>query len=114
LDTSEIVERLKPLDINSDYMEHSHTDHIVDAHVKGTHQQKRHLYRVVKAGQLVHQGKWFTRGQIQQKFPHLMGNSTQWRPLFIQVDISIHPPIPTRSHTNFILAVSVFILVDVF
>jgi hypothetical protein len=54
-------------------MEHESTDHIMDTQVKGTHQQKFHLYRVVKAGQLLHQGKWLTRGQIQQKFPHLMG-----------------------------------------
>jgi hypothetical protein len=31
------------------------------------------LYRVIKEGQLLHQGKWLTRGQIQQKFSHLMG-----------------------------------------
>jgi hypothetical protein len=31
------------------------------------------LYRVVKAGHLLYQGKWLTRGQIQQKNPHLMG-----------------------------------------
>jgi hypothetical protein len=30
--------------------------------------------------------------------------------LLIQVDVGGHPPIPTRSHTYFILAVSIFIL----
>jgi hypothetical protein len=45
----------------------------MDTQVKGTHQQKLQRYRVVKAGQLLHQGKWLTQGQIQQKFPHLMG-----------------------------------------
>jgi hypothetical protein len=54
-------------------MEHASTDHIVDTQVKGTHKQKLHLYRVVKMRQLLHQGKWLTQGQIQQKFPHLMG-----------------------------------------
>jgi hypothetical protein len=54
-------------------MEQASTDQIVDTQVKGTHQQRIHLYRVVKAGQLLHQGKWLTWGQIQQKFPHLMG-----------------------------------------
>jgi hypothetical protein len=54
-------------------MEHASTDHIMDTQVKGTRQQKLQLYRVVKVGQLLHQGKWLTRGQIQQKFPHLMG-----------------------------------------
>jgi hypothetical protein len=45
----------------------------VDTHIKGTQQQRIQLYRVVKAGKLLHQGKWLTQGQIQQKFPHLMG-----------------------------------------
>ena len=45
----------------------------MDTQVKGTRQQKIQLYRVVKAGQLLHQGKWLTKGQVQQKFPHLMG-----------------------------------------
>jgi hypothetical protein len=45
----------------------------MDTQVKGTLHQRIQLYQVVKAGQLLHQGKWFTRGQIQQKFPHLMG-----------------------------------------
>ena len=48
-------------------------DHIVDTQVKGTRQQRIHLYWVVKAGQLLHQGTWLTQGQIQQKFPYLMG-----------------------------------------
>jgi hypothetical protein len=54
-------------------MEKSSTDHIMDTQVKGTRQQRIHLYWVVKAGQLLHQGKWLTQGQIQQKFPHMMG-----------------------------------------
>jgi hypothetical protein len=33
------------------------TDHIVDTQVKGTHQQRIHVFRVVKAGQILHQGK---------------------------------------------------------
>jgi hypothetical protein len=45
----------------------------MNTQIKGTRQQRIHLYRVVKAGQLMHQGKWLTRGQIQQKFIHLMG-----------------------------------------
>ena len=47
--------------------------HIMDTRVKGTRQQKIQLYRMVKAGELLHQGKWITKGQVQQKFPHLMG-----------------------------------------
>jgi hypothetical protein len=73
LDTSEIAKQLTPTELNPDYMEHASTDHIMDTQVKGTHQQKLQLYHVVKVGQLLHQGKWLTQGQIQQKFPHLMG-----------------------------------------
>ena len=54
-------------------MEHASIDHIVDTQVKGTRQQRIQIYRVVKAGLLLHQGKGLTRGQIQYNFPHLMG-----------------------------------------
>ena len=46
---------------------------IMDKQVKGTHQQKIQLFRIVKTWPLLHQGKWLTRSQVQQKFPHLMG-----------------------------------------
>jgi hypothetical protein len=54
-------------------MEHVAIDNIMYNHIKGTHQQMIQLYWVVKAGKLLHQAKWLTRGQVQQKFPHLMG-----------------------------------------
>ena len=54
-------------------MEQETIDHIMDTQVKGTRQQKIQLYRVVKAGQLLQQGKWLTKGQVQQKFSYLMG-----------------------------------------
>jgi hypothetical protein len=73
LDTSKIEEQLTPTKLNPDCMEHASTNQIMDTQVKATSQQRIQLYRVVKARQLLHQGKWFTRGQIQQKFPHLMG-----------------------------------------
>jgi hypothetical protein len=73
LDTFEITKQLTPTELNPDCMEQASTDQIVDTHVKGTHQQRIQLYRVVKAGKLLHQGKWLTWGQIQQKFPHLIG-----------------------------------------
>jgi len=53
-------------------MEHATTDRIMDTQIKNTHQQNIQLYEVVKFGQLLHKGKWFTRDQVQQKFPHLM------------------------------------------
>jgi hypothetical protein len=73
LDTLEIVEHLTPTDLNPDCMQHASNDHIVDTQVKGTRKQRIQLYRVIKVGQLLHQGKWLTQGQIQQKVPHLMG-----------------------------------------
>jgi hypothetical protein len=44
----------------------------VEKQIKVTHQQRIQLYQVVKLGKFLHQGKWLTQGQIQQKFPHLM------------------------------------------
>ena len=54
-------------------MEQETIDQIMDIDVKGSLQHKIQLYRVVKARQLLHQGKWLTKIQVQQKFPHLMG-----------------------------------------
>jgi hypothetical protein len=68
LDTSEIVEQLTPTELNPDYMEQASTDHIVDTQVKGTRQQQIQLYRVVKAGKLLHQGKWLTRAKSSRSF----------------------------------------------
>jgi hypothetical protein len=73
LDTYEIAEKLTPTELNPNCMKQASTDQIVDTQFKGTHQHWIHLYRVVKVGQLLHQGNWLTRGQIQQNFTHLMG-----------------------------------------
>jgi hypothetical protein len=54
---------------------HSQNDghaEVINWMIKHTRKQRIPLYRVVKAGQLLHQGKWLTRDQVQQKFPHLM------------------------------------------
>ena len=72
LDTSDIAEQLTSTELKPNYMEQATTDCIMDMQIKNTSQQKIQLYRVVKASQLLHQGKWFTRDQVQQKFPHLM------------------------------------------
>ena len=72
LDTSDIAEELTPKVLNLDCMEQATTDNIMDMKIKHTHRQKIQLYPIVKAGQLLHQGKWFTGDQVQQKFPHLM------------------------------------------
>jgi hypothetical protein len=60
LDTSEIVEQLTPIELNPDCMEQASTNQIVDTQVKGTLHQLIQLYRVVKVGKLLHQGKWLT------------------------------------------------------
>ena len=54
-------------------MQQESNGQIVETHIKGTQQQRIQLYRVAKEGQLLHKGKWLTRGKIQQKFHHLMG-----------------------------------------
>ena len=72
LDTSNIAEELTPKELNLEWMEKATIDCIMDMQIKNTCRQKNQLYQVVKAGQLLHQGKWFTRDQVQQKFPHLM------------------------------------------
>ena len=72
LDTSDIAEQLTPIELNPDCMEQATIYFFMDMQIKNTRQQKIQLYRVVKAGQLLCQGKWFTRDQVQQKFPYLM------------------------------------------
>jgi hypothetical protein len=73
LNTSDVAKKLTPTELNPDCIQHESNDNIMDTHIKGTRHQRIQLYQVLKAGQLRHQGKWLTRGQIQQKFPHLMG-----------------------------------------
>ena len=72
LDTSEVAESLTPTKLNPDCMEQAIVDQIIDTQVKGTRQQKIQLFRIVKTGQLLHQGKWLIKSQVKQKFPHLM------------------------------------------
>jgi hypothetical protein len=72
-DASEIAKQLTPTELKPGCMEQAAIDQIRDTQIKGTHQQRIRFYRVVKAGQLLHQGKWLTQSQVQQKFPHLMG-----------------------------------------
>lgn len=64
LDTSDVAKHLEPIELNPDYLEQAIVDRVMDTQVKGTRQQRVQLYRVVKAGQFLHQGKWITRSQI--------------------------------------------------
>jgi hypothetical protein len=68
LDTSEVAEQLTPIELNPDCIQQESNDHIVDRQIKGTRQQRIQLYRVVKAGQLLHQGKWLTRAKFNRNF----------------------------------------------
>ena len=72
LDTFDIREELTPTELNLDCMEHATTNQIMGTQIKNACKKKMQLYQVVKVGQLLHQGKWLTRDQVQQKFPHLM------------------------------------------
>ena len=65
LDTLEVEEQMNPTELNPDCIQHASSDQIVEKQIKGTRQQRIQLYRVVKVGQFLHQGKWLTRGQIQ-------------------------------------------------
>jgi hypothetical protein len=51
-----MAEQLTPTELNPNCIEQATTDQIMDTHIKNTRQQRIHLYRVVKAGQLLHQG----------------------------------------------------------
>jgi hypothetical protein len=55
---------------------------MMDTHNQGTRQQRIQLYRFVKAGQLLHQGKWLTQGQFQQKFIHLTGDLNEMENIY--------------------------------
>jgi hypothetical protein len=72
LDTLEVAEQLAPTKLNPACIEHVTADWIMETKTKDTRSQNIQLYRVVKVGQFLHRGKWFTSSQIQQKFPHLM------------------------------------------
>jgi len=61
LDTSDVAEQLEPTELNPNCLEQATIDRVMDTQVKGTRQQRVQLYRVVKAGQFLHQGKWITR-----------------------------------------------------
>ena len=62
LDTSDIAEQLTPTDLNRDYMEQATTNQIMEMKINKNHHQNIQLYQVIKASQLLHQGKWLTRG----------------------------------------------------
>jgi hypothetical protein len=48
LDTSEVAEQLTPTELNLDYIQQESNDDIIDKQIKGTRQQRVHLYRVIK------------------------------------------------------------------
>jgi hypothetical protein len=60
-----MAKQLTPTELNLDCMEQATTDQIMEKNIKNTCKQRIQLYRVVKAGQLLHQGKWLTRDQVQ-------------------------------------------------
>jgi hypothetical protein len=65
LDTFDTAEQLTPTELNPYCMEQARTDQSMDTQIKYTQKQRIPLYRVVKADQHLHQGKWLTRDQVQ-------------------------------------------------
>jgi hypothetical protein len=55
-----VAEQLATTKLNPDCLEKETVDRIMDSQVKGTRQQRVQLYRVMKVGQFLHQGKWLT------------------------------------------------------
>jgi hypothetical protein len=72
-----------PIEINLDCMEHATIDHIMDIEVKGTHQQRIQLYPVVKVGQVLHQGKWLTKGASSKEVSPSDGDTQRNRDDFL-------------------------------
>ncbi len=64
LNTSGIAEQLTTTTLYPNFMERAKSDQIMNTQIKNNCQQKFQLYRVVKFGQLLHQGKWLTRDQV--------------------------------------------------
>jgi hypothetical protein len=73
LDTSEIAEKLTPTELNPDCMQHESSDHIVDTQIKGTDNKGSNFIELSKQGNSCTKASGSPWGQIQQKFPHLMG-----------------------------------------
>ena len=57
LDTSEVVEKLSPIEINIEFIAKALVHWIMYTRMKGTRQKNMYLYQVVKLGQLLLQGK---------------------------------------------------------
>ena len=66
------MKQLTRIELNRDCIEHATTDQIMDTYLKKTCQENIKLYRVVKVGQLLCQGKCLTRDEVQHKVPHLI------------------------------------------
>lgn len=56
LDTTNIAEQLTPIELNPDCMEQATTYQIMDTQIRNAWQQRIKLYRVIKVGQLLHEG----------------------------------------------------------
>jgi hypothetical protein len=111
LDTSDATENLHPIELNTSCIEWEIVDQIMDTNTKYTRQQTIKLYRVIKARLFLHQGKWLTKSQVQQNFPHMMEELAAMDSIaykgggIIYVDIGGHPLIPLAQSPISILAV---------
>ncbi|KAH9324376.1 hypothetical protein KI387_004554, partial [Taxus chinensis] len=69
-----ISEQLDISDLNPASLSPTEEDQIVNNLTKTTRGQPIQLYRVIKKGNLSHQGEWLTAYQVKKQFPHLMGH----------------------------------------
>lgn len=72
LDISQATEHIQAIELNPSTTAPVQCDHVTEAILKTLRNQNIPLYQVVRAGQHSHQGKWFTKEQIEEQFPHLL------------------------------------------
>ncbi|KAH9306524.1 hypothetical protein KI387_010928, partial [Taxus chinensis] len=68
------AEQLDISELNPASLSPAEEDQIVDNLTKTTRGQPIQLYRVIKKGNLSHQGEWLTAYHVKKQFPQLMGH----------------------------------------
>lgn len=82
LDISQATEHIQVTDLSTTIP--AQCDHITEAILKTLRNQNIPLYRVVRAGQHPHQGKWLTKEQTEAQFPHLLQQISAMGPIASQ------------------------------
>lgn len=81
LDISQATEYIQAAELNPSTTAPVQCDHVTEAILKTLRNQKIPLYWVVRAGQHSHQGKWLTKEQIEEQFPHLLQQISAMGPI---------------------------------